>query len=101
MFLKTKCGIRVDSPNLIFRAIFVNCIRYCSQCAATKTASASAPGRPLSSCVVRFTPAADAASAPVPPAFAVHMSLPNARAAAVAWRVRTLVFNNSGAHWST
>jgi hypothetical protein len=32
----------------------------------------------------------------VPPAFAVHMSLPNARVAAVAWRVRTLVFNSSG-----
>ena len=64
------------------------------QCAASKTTSV---GRPLSSCVVRFTPRVDAeASTQVPPVFAVHVSLPNARSAAVAWRVRTLVFNESG-----
>ncbi len=63
------------------------------QCAAATTSST---GRPLSSCVVRFTPRVDEATTQVPPAFAVHVSLPNARAAAVAWRVRTLVFNESG-----
>ena len=58
----------------------------CASTAATTTSPAV--------CTVRFTPSEDYVSQP-PYALSVHISLPGARAAGIAWRVRSMIFSQS------
>ncbi len=59
----------------------------CAAAAAAATSAGTAPAV----CTVRFTPSEQHVSQP-PYALSVHMALPGARAAGIAWRVRSMVF---------
>lgn len=83
----------------------------CAQTTAASTATAPPPRAasfvpfspppaltPPSSCVIRFTPSSFVRQQQrLPATFAVHMSLPSARAAAISWRVRSARINGTDA----